>query len=101
MAAPTAPMAGLQQLGQLGQTAAMFTPEGAALAVGKELAPHAPTILMIPLVVLSIILIIIGIIVLSAAQSKTPGVLLLVLGFLLAGGAFVVMVKSQGKKKAL
>lgn len=78
----------------------MGAPEvGIPLELGKSLAPHAPTLLMIPLVVMSILFIIIGIIVLSAAKSKTPGALLLMLGFLLGGGAFLVMYKLESKKK--
>ena len=73
----------------------MMNPEA---AIGKQLAPHAPTIMMIPLVVFSIILIIVAIIVLSAAKNKTPGYLLLFLGFMVGAGAFFVMVKSEGKK---
>lgn len=73
---------------------------GVPLEIGKQLAPHAPTILMIPLVMFSILFIIIGIIVLSAAKSKTPGALLLLLGFLLGGGAFFVMYKTESKKNA-
>jgi hypothetical protein len=69
---------------------------GIPMELGKTLAPHAPTILMIPLVVMSVLLIIVGIIVLSAANNKMPGSLLLVLGFLLGGGAFFVMVKTEG-----
>jgi hypothetical protein len=84
----------------LGQGALLVAaPEvGIPLEVGKQLAPHASTILMIPLVMFSILLIIVAIIVLSAAKSKTPGYLLLLLGFLTGGGAFYVMARSEGKK---
>mgnify|MGYP001615798319 FL=1 len=76
----------------------MAAPEvGLPLEIGKQLAPHAPTILMIPLVVLSILFIVIGIIVVSADKSKTPGALLLTLGFLLGGGAFLVMYKTESR----
>jgi len=54
---------------------------------------------MIPLVILSIIFIIVGIIVLSTANNKTPGALLMVLGFLLGGGAFFVMYRTESKAK--
>lgn len=75
---------------------------GIPLEIGKQLAPHAPTILMVPLVFAAILVIIIGIIVLAAAKSKTPGSILLVLGFLLGGGAFFVMYKTEshaGRKR--
>lgn len=78
----------------------MAAPEvGIPMELGKQLAPHAPTVLMIPLVILSIIFIIVGIIVLSAANNKTPGALLMVLGFLLGGGAFFVMYRTESKAK--
>jgi uncharacterized membrane-anchored protein len=87
---------------QLGESALMMgAPEvGIPMEIGKQLAPHAPTIMMVPLVIFSIIFIIIGIIVFSAAKTKTPGIMLLMLGLLLGGGAFFVMVKSESKKKA-
>ena len=88
-----------QQLGEVSFVAA--APEVAIpLEVGKQLAPHAPTILMIPLVALAVLLIIIGVIVLASAQSKTPGALITLLGFLLGGGAFFVMIRTEGKKRA-
>jgi len=68
--------------------------------IGKQLAPHAPTILMIPLVILSVICVIVGIIVLAAAQSKLPGAMLMLLGALLGGGAFLVMYRAEGRAKA-
>ena len=78
----------------------MAAPEvGVPLEIGKQLAPHAPAILMVPFVVFSVLLIIIGIIVVSVAANKTPGVLLLVLGMLLGGGAFFVMVRSESRLK--
>jgi hypothetical protein len=79
---------------------AAFAPEvGIPLEVGKQLAPHAPTIVLVPVVVFSIILVIIAIIVISASQNKTPGYLLLALGFLTGGAAFFVMIRSESKKK--
>jgi uncharacterized membrane-anchored protein len=66
----------------------------------KQLAPHAPTILMVPLIVWSIILIIIGIIIVATAQTKTAGYLLLVVGLLLGGGAFFVMYKTESRKRS-
>ena len=79
----------------------MVAPEvGIPMEIGKQLAPHAPTLMMIPLVILSVIFIIIGIIVFSTASTKTPGVMLLMLGLLLGGGAFFVMVKAEHKKNA-
>ena len=70
------------------------------LEVGKGLATHAPTILMSFFAGFAIILILIGIIVFSTAKSKTPGVLLLMLGLLVGGGAAFVMVRSESSKKA-
>ncbi len=67
--------------------------------LGKQLAPHAPTILMIPLVIASVICVIVGIIVLAAAQSKLPGSLLVLLGLLLGGGAFLVMYRAESRVK--
>ncbi len=72
---------------------------GIPLEIGKELAPHAPTLLMIPLVIFSIICIIASIIMLAALKSKTPGALLLVLGLLLGSGAFLVVYKTESRKK--
>ncbi len=84
------------------QALLMGAPEvGIPLEVGKQLAPHAPAILMIPLVSFAVLLVIIGIIVIAASANKTSGVLLTVLGVLLGGGAFFVMVRSEaGLKKA-
>jgi uncharacterized RDD family membrane protein YckC len=73
---------------------------GIPAELAKQLAPHAPMIIMIPLVIIALILIIVGIIALGAAQNKTPGILLTIVGFLLAGGAFFVMVRSESKKKS-
>jgi uncharacterized membrane-anchored protein len=91
-------------MAELGETAFMMgAPEvGIPMEVGKQLAPHAPVLMMIPLVILSVIFIIIGIIVFSAASAsaKTPGIMLLMLGLLLGGGAFYVMVKAEHKKNA-
>lgn len=87
-----------QTIGEAGFMAA--APEVALpLEVGKQLAPHAPTFLMVPLVALAVLLILIGIIVLAADKSKTPGALITLLGFLLGGGAFFVMLRTEGKNK--
>jgi drug/metabolite transporter (DMT)-like permease len=89
-------------MAQLGETALMVgAPEvGIPMEIGKQLAPHAPTILMIPLVAFSILLILIGIIVFSTDHtSKTPGALLLLLGFMVGGGAFLIMYKTESSKK--
>lgn len=88
-------------MGDSGDAALMMAaPEvGVPMEIGKQLAPHAPAIMMIPLVVFSVLLVIIGIIVVSVAANKTPGVLLLVLGMLLGGGAFFVMVRSESRLK--
>lgn len=65
----------------------------------KQLAPHAPTFLMMPLMGLAILLVIIGIIVFSTDKSKSPGILLLMLGLLVGGGAFFVIGKTEGRAK--
>lgn len=81
--------------------AALVAPEiGIPLAIGKQLAPHTSAILMTPLIVISVIIVIVGIIVLAAAKSKTPGMLLTALGFLLGGGAFFITYKSENKKRS-
>lgn len=89
-----------QRMAGLGESAFMAAaPEvGIPLEVAKQAAPHLPTLVMVPLVMFAILFIIIGIIVVSAAQNKTPGVLLLVLGFLLGGGAFFVMYRTESAK---
>lgn len=71
---------------------------GIPAEVAKQLAPHAPTLAMIPLVVIALILIIIGAIA-TTAQNKTPGIIIAILGLLLGGGAFFVMIRTEGKKK--
>jgi hypothetical protein len=71
---------------------------GIPMEIGKQLAPHTGTFLMIPFVAFAILFIIIGIIVFSVSKSKTPGIMLMMLGFLLGGGAFLMMVKSEGKR---
>lgn len=92
-------MAGVaEEVGEVGLMVA--APEVAIpMMVGEKLLPHAPTILMIPLIIWSIIIIIIGIIVLATAKNKTPGTLITVLGFLLGAGAFLVISKTEGRKK--
>jgi len=70
---------------------------GVPMEIGKQLAPHAPTILMIPLVVFAIVLIIIGVIIIAAAKTKTAGIILTVLGFMLGGGAFFIMYRTERK----
>ena len=78
----------------------MMAPEvGIPMEVGKQLAPHAPAILMFPVIGLAVLLIIIGIIVVSVATNKTSGVLLLLFGSLLFGGAIFVVVRSESKLK--
>ena len=71
-----------------------FFPEGAAVNVASK---HAGTILMLPLVIISIVLIMIGLIVFSTVKSKMPGSVILMLGFLVGVGAFLVMIRSEGK----
>jgi uncharacterized membrane-anchored protein len=81
--------------------AALAMPEvGIPLAIGKQLVPHTSAILMTPLIILSVVLVIIGIIVYAAAKTKTPGALLMILGLLLGGGAFFVTYKSESKKRS-
>ena len=74
---------------------------GTALApevfIPGEAVKHAGTILMLPLVIISIVLIMIGLIVFSAAKSKVPGSVILLLGFLVGMGAFEVMIRSESK----
>jgi len=71
---------------------------GIPMEIGKQLAPHASAILMMPLIALSILIIIIGISVFSTAKTKTPGAMLLMMGLLLGGGAFTVASRSEGKR---
>lgn len=80
----------------IGTAATDADPITAGISVVKN---HVPTLLMVPLISMSIFLIIIGIIVFSTARSKTPGVLLLMLGFLMAGAAFMVIIKTETNKK--
>ncbi len=87
-------MAGV--INAIGVAATDADPVTAGISVVKN---HVPTILMIPLISMSIFLIIIGIIVFSTAKSKSPGILLLMLGFLMAGAAFVVIIKTETNKK--
>ena len=88
-------------MAELGESALMMgAPEvGIPMEIGKQLAPHAPMVMMMPLVFVSIILIIVGIVVFSTAKAKAPGTMLLVLGFLLGGGTFFMMAKTENKKK--
>lgn len=52
--------------------------------------------MMMPLIGISILLILIGLVVFSTAKSKTPG---LMMGMLFGGGAlFVIAKSSEGKK---
>jgi hypothetical protein len=72
---------------------------GVPMEVAKQLAPHAPTLLMGLLVVLALIMIIIGVIIESAATNKTPGIMLMIVGFLLGGGAFFIMYRTESNRK--
>jgi hypothetical protein len=77
----------------------MADPEaGVAMAAQQVATAHAGSILMLPLIGFAILLIIIGIIVLSAAKNKTPGYLLTFLGLMVGGGAFFVAARSEGQK---
>ncbi len=60
---------------------------------------HAGTILMMPMISVSILLIILGIIVYSAASNKVPGVMILLLGGGIGFGAFHVMSKSESRRQ--
>lgn len=93
MAAPseTAAFAGL-----LNSAVTAANPEGAVIA---QLAPHAPTFLMIPLITFAVILALIGIVVLSTASSKLPGVMILLLAGGLGFGAFTIMRTVESKKQ--
>ncbi len=71
---------------------------GIPLQLGKQLAPHAPLILMMPLVVFAIIFVIIGIIALSVATNKVTGIMFSMLGLLLGGGALFIMAKTESHK---
>jgi hypothetical protein len=74
----------------------MGAPEvGIPLEIGKQLAPHAPAILMVPLIMFALLFIIIGIIAVSFAANKTPGALFMVLGFLMAGAGIFVIVRTE------
>jgi hypothetical protein len=64
------------------------------VAIPAQLISH-PGIFMLPLIVFSILLIIVGIIVLSTAKDSTPGYLIAFLGLLLGGGAFYSFNKSS------
>jgi hypothetical protein len=64
---------------------------GAAMVVEK----HASSIMMMPFIAFSILLILIGIIVFSTASSKTPGALLLMFGLAVGGGAYYIMEKTE------
>jgi hypothetical protein len=78
---------------------AAFTAAAPEVAVPLQaveaLAPHISVILMVPFIGFSVLLILIGIIVFSTDKRKTPGFLILLLGFGLAYGAFSI---SSGKK---
>lgn len=54
---------------------------------------------MMPLIGISILLILIGLIVFSTAKSKTSGLMILMMGMLFGGGAFFVIAKSSEGKK--
>jgi len=88
-------------MAQLGEAALMVgAPEvGIPMEFAKQLAPHAPTIMMFPLIGLAILLILIGIVTFSMSRSKTPGIMLFVVGLLLGGGAFTVMRATERRNK--
>lgn len=72
---------------------------GVPVELAKHVAPHIPTLIMVPLVLFALILIIIGIIIVSSAQKKLAGTLLLFLGLLLGGGAFLVMYRTESHNR--
>jgi hypothetical protein len=72
---------------------ALFAPD-----IARAVAPHAPTLVMMPLVGLAVLLIIIGAVVTSYATNKTTGVILLFLGFLLGAGAFFIMYRTEMRR---
>lgn len=55
------------------------------------------TWMMMPVIALSVLLVLVGIIVVSTAKSKTSGVLLTVFGVLLGGAAFFSANYSPGR----
>jgi hypothetical protein len=88
-------------MAQAGEAALMMgAPEvGIPMEFAKQLAPHAPTIMMFPFIGLAILLILIGIITFSVSRSKTPGIMLFVVGLLLGGGAFTVMRSTERRNR--
>ena len=75
-----------------GDTVMAANPE---LGIASAAAKHAPMLLMMPLIGFSILLILIAIIVISTAKSKTSGIMILMLGLMVGGGAFYVMERSE------
>lgn len=88
-------------LGSVGQSAEdIGAPE---VALGKAALPYASkavdkyggTVLFMPLLVFSIILILIGITVFSVDKNKVPGVMLILFAAALGGGVFYMMHKTS------
>jgi hypothetical protein len=71
---------------------------GVPLEIGRAIAPHATTFIMLPFVVVAIILVIVGVIMMATAKkSKLPGSVLTILGFMVGGGALFVAARSEGR----
>ena len=64
----------------------------------KAAGKHAPAILMSLTIGFAVLLILIGIVVISTAKSKTSGYLLSLFGFILGGGAVYFLNKKSAAK---
>ena len=91
----------------LGQEAATLIGQGAQEAliagapevyVAQQAAAHAPSLLMMPLIMFSILIIIVSVILMSSMDSKIPGAMLMLFGFALSGGAFFVIERTETAK---
>jgi F0F1-type ATP synthase assembly protein I len=68
-----------------------------AVQTGAAVAHHAPVIIMAPFIAAAMIFALIGIIAFSA-HARTTGMMFIFLGFLMGGGAFFIMYKSESAK---
>jgi hypothetical protein len=74
---------------------AAFAPE---LVIGEKLIPHVGSFMMVPFIMASVVILIIGIIVFSTGH-KTAGGLLLMLGASFGGLAFYIISRVEGRGK--
>lgn len=66
-------------------------------AVGRHVAHHGPTLLMVPLLAFAVLFVLVGALLIAKSDTGS-GAVLAVLGFLLGGGALYIIARWEGSR---